>query len=151
VLASQAVIGIPSQYPGGDPLLILVPPAEQFRRDYVFLTPDTYAFNFVEIVAPDRAQILLDGAQLDMSVCARSNIPDLASDSSGAAPHWVSYGCQLSFPMVKRGLPPNIMPGQRNTGAHSLVADMPVGIVVSGFDRFVGYAYVGGLNIDVLH
>ena len=89
MLASQAVIGIPSQYPGGDPLLILVPPAEQFRRDYVFLTPDTYAFNFVEIVAPDRAQILLDGAQLDMSVCARSNIPDLASDSSGAAPHWV--------------------------------------------------------------
>ncbi len=51
-LPSQEAVGIPSDYPGGDPALIFVPPVEQYRRDYVFLTPSLYAFDFVTITAP---------------------------------------------------------------------------------------------------
>ncbi|HEY2736059.1 MAG TPA: IgGFc-binding protein, partial [Polyangiales bacterium] len=150
VLASQEVTGIPSTYPGGDPSLIVVPPSEQYRRDYVFLTPDTYAFNFVEIVAQKGANILLDGASLSDTGCTSSDVPELAGSDANATA-WVTYGCQLSFPTVTRGPHVTVSPGTRNTGAHSLVSDTPIGIVVSGFDSFVGYAYVGGLNLDVLN
>jgi hypothetical protein len=52
VLASQEAVGIPGDYPGGDPAIIAVPPVAQWRQDYVFLTPDLYAFDFLTIVAP---------------------------------------------------------------------------------------------------
>ena len=47
--------------PGGDPSLVIYPPTEQFRQNYVFLTPDKYAFDFVVIVAPPVANVTLDG------------------------------------------------------------------------------------------
>ena len=31
-----------------------------------------------------------------------------------------------------------------------LVSDKPISIIVYGFDRFVSYAYVGGLNLNSL-
>lgn len=154
VLASQQVTGIPSQYPGGDPSLVIIPRTEQYRRDYVFLTPDTYAFNFVEIVAQKDANIVLDGVPLSDSMCTTSAVSWfmlMGQNQTSADPQWVTHRCQLSFPMVTRGPIVEIMPGMRNTGAHTLVSDTPIGILVSGFDRFVGYAYVGGLNIDVLN
>jgi hypothetical protein len=53
-MGSQGTTGIPFTLPGGDPALIMVPPVEQWRSDYVFLTPNKYAFDFVQIVArPD--------------------------------------------------------------------------------------------------
>ena len=63
-MGSQGVTGIPHEYPGGDPSLIVVPPIEQYRRDYIFLTPDKYAFDFVTIMADADTQILLDGEPL---------------------------------------------------------------------------------------
>ena len=45
----------------GDPAMSLVPPEDQFRRDYTFLTPDSYAQHFVNIVAPTGASVTLDG------------------------------------------------------------------------------------------
>jgi hypothetical protein len=60
VIASQEAVGIPNAYPGGDPAIIAVPPVEQYRPDYVFLTPQYYAFDFLTIIAPYAAEILLD-------------------------------------------------------------------------------------------
>ena len=39
-MASQEAVRINSDYPGGDPAIVVLPPLEQYRRDYVFLTPD---------------------------------------------------------------------------------------------------------------
>ena len=50
-MGSQNTTGIPLTLPGGDPSLIIVPPVEQWRSEYVFLTPNKYAFDFVQIVA----------------------------------------------------------------------------------------------------
>ena len=63
-LPSQGVTGIPRQFPGGDPAIIAVPPIQQYRQDYIFLTPDKYAFDFVVITADREADILLDGEPL---------------------------------------------------------------------------------------
>ena len=51
---------VSSGLPGGDPSFLLVPPIEQFRSNYVFLTPDKYDFDFVRIIAPPEAVIVFD-------------------------------------------------------------------------------------------
>ena len=157
-LASQGVTGIPKQYPGGDPSIIAVPPLEQFRRDYIFLTPDKYAFDFVTIVAPMDAAIKLDGEPLpDYCVTEPIETDDMSADV------WVAHRCQLSFPEVTNGTSGGglmggsapsvvkVLPGDQHDGAHTIVSDREISIIVYGFDRFVSYAYVGGLNLTVLN
>ncbi len=45
----------------GDPAFILQVPVDQFRRDYIFLTPPTYDTDYVDILAPAGAIVTLDG------------------------------------------------------------------------------------------
>ncbi|HEX4351300.1 MAG TPA: hypothetical protein VHZ95_00275, partial [Polyangiales bacterium] len=161
-LASQGVTGIPSRYPGGDPSIITVPPIDQFRRDYIFLTPDKYSFDFVTIVAPANANIQLDGAPLP-DACAGTPADGISRRPGDPMPDWIVHRCQLSFPEVTNGTSGGglmggsaptvvqVLPGDQHDGAHTIVSDQPVSIVVYGFDRFVSYAYVGGLNLNALN
>jgi IgGFc binding protein len=165
VLGSQGVTGIPRQYPGGDPSIIAVPPVRQYRRDYIFLTPDKYMFDFVNIIAPRDARIRFDGGDLPDG-CVTSAIAsfDAAEAMSGATTTpqpdggmpqneiaWVVHRCQLAFPEIRPGQIPTILPGVQHDGVHTVVSDREVAIIVYGFDRFVSYAYVGGLDFDVLN
>ncbi|GAB4114735.1 MAG: hypothetical protein OHK0013_49420 [Sandaracinaceae bacterium] len=148
VLASQEATGIPNAYPGGDPSIIAVPPVEQYRPDYVFLTPQYYAFDFLTIVAPYAAQILLDEAPLDPERCTVAAADGRPRRMDDPPPEWVVYRCQLSYPDVI-GLPNvRVEDGIQDDGYHTLRATDDVSIVVSGFDSFVSYAYAGGLNLD---
>jgi hypothetical protein len=157
-LGSQGVTGIPKQYPGGDPSIIVVPPVLQFRKDYIFLTPDKYAFDFVTMVAPPDAHIELDGAPLP-DTCETTKPADVLQSPKDASIEWVVHRCQLSFPKVDNHSSmgcsaPNrvdITDGEQHDGTHTLVSDKPISIIVYGFDRFVSYAYVGGLNLDQLN
>lgn len=161
-LASQGVTGIPKQYPGGDPSIITVPPVDQFRRDYIFLTPDKYAFDFVTIIAPLDARIELDGEPLPSS-CESTDPADALQSATGEGPLWVVHRCQLAFPQVTNGTSPGglmggssptpveIFPGEQDDGTHTIVSDREIAIIVYGFDRFVSYAYVGGLNLTTLN
>ncbi|HET8937575.1 MAG TPA: hypothetical protein VFN67_29230 [Polyangiales bacterium] len=157
-LASQGVTGIPKQYPGGDPSIITIPPVSQFRKDYIFLTPDKYAFDFVTMVAPIDAHIEMDGAPLPAS-CETTDPSDTLQSPTGEGTQWVVHRCQLAFPEVTNGTstgglmggsaptPVEIFPGEQHDGAHTIVSDREISIIVYGFDRFVSYAYVGGLNL----
>ncbi len=150
ILPSQGVDGIPRQYPGGDPSIITVPPVEQYRRDYIFLTPDKYAFDFVTIVAHAGATIRLDGKPLP-DTCTTGMIDTSIDSPTMIAGDWVAHRCPLSFPQVTAGQSSVVLPGIQLDGVHTLVSNQEMGIVVGGFDRFVSYAYVGGLNLDVLN
>jgi len=157
---SQDAANIPRGLPGGDPSTLMVPSLEQFRRDYVFLTPDKYSFDFVRILAPAGARIVFDGQPLeDMPGCTLSAIPtpnaSAASQASAAdqlAQKWSLINCQLSFPKIfPNQLPPdNLRPGEQNDGVHRLSADRPVGVLVDGFDAYVSYAYAGGTELDFI-
>ena len=148
VIASQEAVGIPNAYPGGDPAIIAVPPVEQYRPDYVFLTPQYYAFDFLTIIAPYTAEILLDEAPLDLEQCPVAPADGRPRRMDDPPPEWVVYRCQLSFPDVI-GLPNvRVEDGDQNDGYHTLRATDDVSIIVSGFDAFVSYAYAGGLNLD---
>jgi hypothetical protein len=149
-MGSQGVTGIPHEYPGGDPSIIVVPPLEQYRRDYIFLTPDKYAFDFVNIMADADTSILLDGEPLP-DTCTKSPADGMKRMSGDPPPTRVIYRCQLSFPMVTRSPDSRVLAGDQHDGVHTILADGEVGIIVSGFDRFVSYAYVGGLNLEVIN
>lgn len=159
VLPSQQAIGIPNQYPGGDPAIVAVPPIEQYRQDYVFLTPDKYAFDFVVITADRDTQVLLDGTRVDSNMdpsrCTTSPADGIARMPGDPPPQKVVHRCQLSFPEVELSCDPadegclaGVGDGEQDDGVHSIIADSEVGVVIYGFDAFVSYAYAAGLDLE---
>ena len=149
VLPSQEAVGIPSYYPGGDPATIAVPPVQQYRKDYVFLTPGLYAFDFVTITAPRTAPVLLDERPISDFDCTVSPADGIRRRDGDPPPDWVVYNCQLSYPEVLGRNQP-VQDGIQNDGYHTLRSTEPIGLVVYGFDAFVSYAYAGGLNLQAI-
>ncbi|NUP12228.1 MAG: hypothetical protein HOW73_39785 [Polyangiaceae bacterium] len=138
-----------SGYPGGDPSLLFIPPIEQWRPDYVFLTPDKYAFDFVVVIAPFGATVLLDDQPLGPETCEVTPADGLDAATRGTEnPTHVVYRCQLSFPTIDSSIdPPIIAVGTQNDGVHRIVSNTPVSIIVYGWDAFVSYAYAGGTEL----
>jgi len=156
-LPSQAAVGIPTEFPGGDPAILTVPPTDQYRSEYVFLTPDRYAFDFVVITGPADAVVLLDGEPLDSSNCtisaADGRLRDPMAEPPEPPPTEVIRRCQLSFPDVigqGGGEFAEVEEGIQDDGVHRVVATAPVGVIVYGFDAFVSYAYPAGLDVTLL-
>ena len=102
----------------GDPTLIMVPPTKQFRKDYVFLSPNKYAQDFINVVAPATASVTLDGALIPAA-----NFTTIAGSSWKVAR--VAVG----------------------DGTHKVVANEPVSVIAYGYDRDVSYGYAAGLNL----
>ena len=103
----------------GDPAMILAVSEEQFMDSYVFLTPDAYAEDYLNIIAPNEAQlVILDHQQLDLSLFA---------DIGGSG--YRVFRTPLS------------------DGVHTIDADVGVGIVVYGYDKDVSYGYPGGMGL----
>jgi hypothetical protein len=153
VMASQDAVGVKRGLPGGDPSLLIEPPIEQFRPDYVFLTPDKYAFDFVTIVAPPTALVLFDDTPLSSLSCDISPADGLTAKERGAAdPQLVVYRCQISFPAIdpSKVAPDNVTPGLQNDGVHRIVGSAPLGVTVMGFDSFVSYDYAAGTDLNEL-
>ncbi len=144
-MAGQATTGIPLDIPGGDPSFLVLPPTEQWRSRYVFLTPDKYAFDFMVIVGPPGTKITFDKGPLPES-CVQT-LPE-CTPSPDSVPYAV-WKCQLSFPKILEGLPPpdNVDPNNQNDGYHILEADHPIELIVYGFDKHVSYAYMGGTDV----
>ncbi|WP_437290907.1 IgGFc-binding protein [Sorangium sp. So ce406] len=150
IMASQNATGVRQGLPGGDPSLLILPPVEQFRQDYVFLTPDKYAFDFISVVAPPSAVVQLDGVTLGAEECEIAPADGLTDEQrGGGAPPFVVYRCQLSFATIdpEKQAPDNVLPGRQRDGVHRIAASAPVGLLVTGFDSFVSYAYAGGTEL----
>jgi len=161
-VASQDETGIPSSLPGGDPSFILLPPVEQFRKDYLFLTPDKYAFDFILVAAPDGAKVRLDGRLLtpgcDSSggrklCCTVGTAGSVVRPAEKTRTRYLSYKCQLSFPRIQAGAvpPDNLLAGDQNDGVHRLTSTRPAGLVVYGFDAYVSYGYPGGTDLALIN
>jgi hypothetical protein len=143
---SQGASGVPRGLPGGDPSLLVIPPLEQYRQNYVFLTPDKYAFDFVRIVAPEGAAVELDGDRVDsLASCEKATIPNF-TDSKDS---FVLYRCQLGFPIIdiSGDATTLLQPGVQNDGVHEIVSSKKIGVFVDGFDRNVSYAYAAGTEL----
>lgn len=116
-----------SSYPGhvkscgntgiGDPAFTLSVPTQQFLKEYTVLTPPGYAENYVNIIAPPNAGVLVDGQPLT------SPLKQVGSLDWGAAQH----------PLA--------------TGVHTITAKKKFGLTAYGYDCDVSYAYPGGLRL----
>jgi hypothetical protein len=151
VQVSQEAAGVARGLPGGDPSLTFLPPVEQWRSDYILLTPDKYAFDFLVITAPFGANVYLDGLPIDGRVCESAPGDGLDAEArKGKDPPFTVYRCQLSFPAIDASgtVPNTLLPGRQNDGVHRVQSDYPVGVLVYGFDAFVSYAYAGGTELS---
>jgi hypothetical protein len=121
VLSGQRSTGEQSAYGAraGDPASFLIAPDRQFRDDYPFYVPDSYARNVVTLTAFEGAQIQLDGELVDMADA--EPVP--------------GTGRVYKHIELRRG-------------SHHLTSTRPFGILVYGYDDFVAYAFTGGLNLE---
>jgi len=152
VSASQQAAGVPSALPGGDPSMLIIPPVEQFRSTYVFLTPDKYAFDFVRIIAPESAAIVFDGLSLDdVQRCVSVAAGTIQLPLSAPEPYMV-HTCELGAPIIdaSRPAPDDLLPGVQNDGVHIIESNRKIGVLVDGFDRFVSYAYAAGTELSFI-
>lgn len=123
ILAAQ--FGTGQDFGGlGDPLMMLLSPSEQFLPKYTFLTPTTYAANYVSIIAPSAASssFVLDGTALDSSIFSPIN----TTTFSGAA-----------IPLSE--------------GSHTISGSQPFAIYVYGFGDYVSYGYPGGIGTNIIN
>jgi hypothetical protein len=112
--------GVPSGGTG-DPSMLAMPPVDQFQFSYIFLTPGTYPFDFINLVAPVGTAITLDGNPLT-STC--TPIGAIGGVTFCAIVHQVA------------------------DGVHRISGDKKFGLVVSGFGDFASYAYLGGVGLE---
>lgn len=105
--------------PVGDPAMLLAAPVEQFRDDYVFLTPNKYIDDYINVIAPSGATVTLDGTVLVSSLYTA--IP----------------GTGFKVARIKV-----------NDGVHTIASSEPVGVIAYGYDRDVSYGYPAGLNLS---
>jgi hypothetical protein len=104
----------------GDPAFMLAVPMEQYREDYVILAPNAYEQDHINITAPHVSNVFLDG----------DPIPNAEWEPVSAS-HRVA---RLSI----------------SDGEHVVESDQKIGVVVYGFDKYVSYAYPGGLDLKDL-
>ena len=57
--------------------------------------------------------------------------------------------CQLSFPIIDPDVDSSepLLEGFQNDGVHRLSSDLPIGVLVEGFDRNVSYGYAAGTEL----
>lgn len=116
---------------GGDPSMILYPPFQQYRDNYLVLAPETFSSNYVVISAPTGTTVFLDGRELDadefMRICAYED----AGTIEGQA--YTAVTCPVSG------------------GVHRIESSRPVGVMVYGYHNVGSYGYAGGSNLTMIN
>lgn len=121
IISGQVSTGnnVPDGASAGDPAIFILPPSRQYRMAYAFLTPDTYAVDYVTLISEPDTRVELDGVAIDLGV--GEAIPGSTQ--------------------VFRHL-------QISDGPHRLSGNGAFGILVYAFDDYVSYAFTGGLNLE---
>ncbi|NUP12160.1 MAG: hypothetical protein HOW73_39440 [Polyangiaceae bacterium] len=109
----------------GDPDLTIFPPVEQYRTEYVILTPDSWDQDWVVISAEVGATVSVDGTT------PGGCIVEPAGMMNGV--QYESRRCPLEV------------------GAHQLSGDKPYGIVVYGYGAAGSYAFAGGADVQKIY
>lgn len=106
----------------GDPAMAVGVPIDQFRKDYIILTPTNYEQNYINLVAEKGHDVLLDGTPIPADL-------------------WKPVGTKNRYEVA-------IVPVSE--GFHSLTADKEFGVVGYGYSCHVSYAFPGGLNLETV-
>jgi hypothetical protein len=122
VLVSEYFTGQDQGGGAGDPAMALAVATAQYRTSYLFHAPTNYQSNYVNIVAPPNAGVVLDG------------MPINTFTAIGNSGHGVA----------------RIALSNAGDGNHTISANLPFGITVYGYGSYTSYWYPGGLNLTPL-
>ncbi|EDM81579.1 bacterial Ig-like domain protein [Plesiocystis pacifica SIR-1] len=121
VLVVQYMVGQSGGYGTSDPAMVQAVTPAQFRTSYLFHAAPTWTANFVDIIAPDGANVTVDGvAVTDWSAVGTSgfNVGHVALSNAG-------------------------------NGNHTVESNLKVGISVYGVQSAGSYWYPGGLDLVI--
>lgn len=150
----------------GDPAYLLAIPVEQWRSDYVFLTPGKYSTNWISIAAPVHRSCVQGSANAgkpcagddECAATGRSPTVGQCADDvqvifDGAAlPPDVWKPVTKNYKFTWQSVTPGVhhvktVPVVDNEGA---TTKRTVAIDVYGFDQYVSYGYPAGLDLQDL-
>ncbi len=150
----------------GDPAFLLAIPVEQWRPDYVFLTPAKYAQNFISIGAPVHRSCAASSPRKG-SVCATdedcvdAGLPPVVGacaddvvvtfDGEPIAPdQWQPI--TKNFKMARLEINPGVhqVRGLPVKNAQGVPEPRAISVDVYGFDQYVSYGYPAGLDLKDL-
>jgi len=103
----------------GDPGFMLAIPIEQYRTDYVVLTPAEYADNYINVTVPTGANVIVDEEEI--------------------SPGFFTLIGSGEYSVYRTPVDP---------GTHTIRSDEPAGVIVYGWDQYVSYCYTGGLDLE---
>jgi hypothetical protein len=106
----------PGEY--ADPSMIIVPPTEQFMREYIFLTPAGFTNNYVTVFRETGSTVTLDAAAV---ATAFLPVP----------------GSVFEVGHVPVG-----------EGTHHIESTLPFGIILEGYGYANSYGYPGGMKLE---
>jgi hypothetical protein len=128
ILVSQGFLPSWRAGHGGDPSMILFPPYEQYRSDYIFYAPDTFSANYIVLAMPVGTRVEIDGLDVNgdefMAICAYEEVGNIEGILYMAAT------CPVTG------------------GVHRAVSDLPVGLMVYGYYGVGSYGYAAGSNLE---
>lgn len=127
VLVSQGYVDDWKPGQGGDPSMILFPPYEQYRNNYIFLCPETFATNFVVASVPRGVGIELDGMPVSEATCVAEDVGTV----DGVM--YEAWTCEVMG------------------GSHTISADDEFGITVYGYHSVGSYGYAGGSDLEQIN
>ncbi len=131
ITVSQGWVDNPKPGHGGDPDMLLFPPYQQYRDNYVFLTPTTFSADYVVVSAPVGTEVLLDGRDINGDEFDPLCNYEMAGELEGTI--YQAITCPVE------------------DGAHTIDASLPVGIMVYGYYNVGSYGYVGGSDLEQIN
>lgn len=117
----------------GDPFMMLVPPAEQFMKQYRFINIQANEYDFIAGRPIPRDEIYLE--QWLNVLIPTVGIPSLRLDGAPVTAQFQPIaGSPYSWAQIRM-----------TDGVHAIEADTLFGIYVYGYGRAVSYGYIGGM------
>jgi hypothetical protein len=109
----------------GDPALTLFPPVDQYRTEYVILTPGSWTQSWVVISAEVGSTVTIDGATPAGCIVEPAGTVDDVTFESRRCPLQV--------------------------GVHALTGDKPFGVTGYGYGSAGSYAFAGGADVEKIY
>lgn len=150
----------------GDPAFLLAIPIEQWRQDYVFLTPNKYAENYMSVAAPVHKSCSLTSAKKGAECatdeeCADPGLPAVAGSCADDVVVW--FDGEPIAPDLWKPINKNfklsrlfVQPGVHKVKAlavkdnNGVPQPRAVAVDVYGYDQYVSYGYPAGLDLKDL-
>jgi hypothetical protein len=126
-LSSSGDTGVAQVDKAGDPAMAQAVPVEQFRSDYIILTPSNWLYDYLVITKKAGTTVNLDGQPIAQNLFTK------VGPANNPTEWEVGRVANLA------------------DGVHALDGDQPFGVLILGYDSYDSYAYPGGLDQKVIN